>query len=110
MYAQKKRAPNPLAVAAVALAALLTVAVAGLVLLGVLLLGPNRAAAPVSEQIVDTQPALIAEDPTTQGEAPIEIPLPPRSTRQANWNLARESRCYARRAHWSSCTGGLCPA
>ena len=77
MYAQKKRVPNPLAVAAVALAALLTVAVAGLVLLGVLLLGPNRAAAPVSEQIVDTQPALIAEDPTTQGEAPIEIPPAP---------------------------------
>jgi 2-alkenal reductase len=77
MYAQNKRAPNLLAVAAVALVGLLLLAVVGVGLVGVLLLGANRTAAPAVEQIVEQQPAFIAEDPTAQGEAPVEIPPAP---------------------------------
>ena len=77
MYAQNKRSPNLLAIAAIALAALIIFAIAGMGLVGLLVIRASRASAPVSEQIVETQPALVAEESTAQGEAVIEIPPSP---------------------------------
>jgi S1-C subfamily serine protease len=76
MYAQK-RSPNLLVIVAIALAALLILAVVGVVLVGVLVFGVARTASPAVEQVVETQSALIAEDPTVQGEASIVIPPTP---------------------------------
>jgi 2-alkenal reductase len=76
MYAQNKKSPNLLVVAAVALAGLLILAVVGVVLVGVLVFGVSRTSAPLNEQVVAPRPAL-AEDPTTQGEAQIQLPPPP---------------------------------
>ena len=80
MYAQKKRSPNLLAVAAVALVALLILAIAGAIIVAVLLFGVNRAEVTVGEMDRERQPALVVDDDTTQGEAPIEIPPAPPTT------------------------------
>jgi len=77
MYAQNKRSPNLLAIAAAALAVLLILAVVGVGLVGWMVLRANRTVSPVAQQTVQTEQALAADDSTAQGEAVIEIPPAP---------------------------------
>jgi len=77
MYAQNKRSPNLLAIAAAVLAVLLILAVAGVGLVGWMVLRTNRAVSPVAQETVQTHPALAVDESTAQGEAVIQIPPAP---------------------------------